>query len=196
MPPRPQRHWLDAREARSLEERGVTSILRANGGAAFARFALAGLIGISIVAPVGAQKKTPEFTRQGLLITAFAPRGTADFGFGRKAADEVRGRVSKLSNKREVDVISGGDIGWQLTRAGMPEDTLLDEQTIRTLGRLMRADEYVIGTVERAPGRVRLSGRLVLMRDRRMAEPLPPATGQDVGLAADQFGRALAAARN
>jgi tetratricopeptide (TPR) repeat protein len=34
------------------------------------------------------------------------------------------------------------------------------------------------------------------MRDRRMAEPLPAATGQDVGLAADQFGRALAAARN
>jgi len=174
----------------------VKSILRANGGAAFGQFVLALFIGIVSTVPTAAQKKAPEFTRQGLLITTFVPRGTADLGFGRKAADEVRGRVSKLSNKREVDVISGGDIGWQLTRAGMPEDTLLDEQTIRTLGRLMRADEYVIGTVERAPGRVRLSGRLVLMRDRRMAEPLPPATGQDVGLAADQFGRALAAARN
>jgi len=174
----------------------VKSILRANGGAAFGQFVLALFIGMVSAVPTAAQKKAPEFTRQGLLITTFVPRGTADLGFGRKAADEVRGRVSKLSNKREVDVISGGDIGWQLTRAGMPEDTLLDEQTIRTLGRLMRADEYVIGTVERAPGRVRLSGRLVLMRDRRMAEPLPPATGQDVGLAADQFGRALAAARN
>jgi len=174
----------------------VKSILRANGGAAFGQLVLALFIGMVSAVPTAAQKKAPEFTRQGLLITTFVPRGTADLGFGRKAADEVRGRVSKLSNKREVDVISGGDIGWQLTRAGMPEDTLLDEQTIRTLGRLMRADEYVIGTVERSPGRVRLSGRLVLMRDRRMAEPLPPATGQDVGLAADQFGRALAAARN
>jgi tetratricopeptide (TPR) repeat protein len=174
----------------------VKSILRANGGAAFGQLVLALFIGMVSAVPTAAQKKAPEFTRQGLLITTFVPRGTADLGFGRKAADEVRGRVSKLSNKREVDVISGGDIGWQLTRAGMPEDTLLDEQTIRTLGRLMRADEYVIGTVERAPGRVRLSGRLVLMRDRRMAEPLPAATGQDVGLAADQFGRALAAARN
>lgn len=174
----------------------MKSILRANGGAAFGQLVLALFIGMVSAVPTAAQKKAPEFTRQGLLITTFVPRGTADLGFGRKAADEVRGRVSKLSNKREVDVISGGDIGWQLTRAGMPEDTLLDEQTIRTLGRLMRADEYVIGTVERAPGRVRLSGRLVLMRDRRMAEPLPAATGQDVGLAADQFGRALAAARN
>ena len=174
----------------------MKSILRANGGAAFGQFVLALFIGMVSAVPTAAQKKAPEFTRQGLLITTFVPRGTADLGFGRKAADEVRGRVSKLSNKREVDVISGGDIDWQLTRAGMPEDTLLDEQTIRTLGRLMRADEYVIGTVERAPGRVRLSGRLVLMRDRRMTEPLPPATGQDVGLAADLFGRALAAARN
>ena len=174
----------------------MTSILRANGGAAFAQFALAGLLGALAAAPAAAQKKGPEFTRQGLLITTFVPHGTADFGFGRKAADEVRGRVSKLSNKREVDVISGGDIGWQLTRAGMPDDTLLDEATIRTLGRLMRADEYVVGAVERGPGRVRLTGRLVLMRDRRMSEPLPPATGQDLGPAADQFGRAVAAARS
>src|SRR5437763_291295 len=196
MPASCRRHWPDALDARSLEVSGVKSILRANGGAAFGQFALAFFIGMVSAAAAAAQKKAPEFTRQGLLITTFVPHGSADLGFGRKAADEVRGRVSKLSSKREVDVISGGDIGWQLTRAGMPEDTLLDEQTIRTLGRLMRADEYVVGVVDRAPGRVRLSGRLVLMRDRRMAEPIPSATAQDVGLAADQFGRALAAARN
>ncbi|HEY2377822.1 MAG TPA: hypothetical protein VGH98_17750 [Gemmatimonadaceae bacterium] len=173
----------------------MKSILRANGGAAIANFALTLLLGALLVAPAEAQKKTPEFTRQGLLITTFVPRGTADFGFGNKAADEIRGRVAKFSNKREVDVISGGDIGWQLTKAGMPEDTLLDEPTIRTLGKLMRADEYVVGSVERAPHRVRLSGRLVLMRDQRMSEPLPAATAENLGLAADQFGRALAAAR-
>ena len=173
----------------------MTSNLRANGGAAFAQFGLACLLGASAITSANAQKKAPEFTRQGLLITTFVPRGTADFGYGRKAANEVRGRVAKLSNKREVDVISGGDIDWQITRAGMPEDTLLDEPTIRTLARLMRADEYVVGTVERAPNRVRLSGRLVLMRGRRMSEPVPTVTAQDLGLAADQFGRVLAAAR-
>jgi tetratricopeptide (TPR) repeat protein len=174
----------------------VKSILRANGGAAFARLVLVGLLGTLAAAPAAAQKAKPEFTRQGLLITTFVPRGTADYGFGRKTADEVRGRVAKLSNKREVDVISGGDISWQLTRAGMPEDTLLDEQTIRTLGRLMRADEYVVGSVDRAPNRVRITGRLVLMRDRRMSEPLPTTSAVDLGQAADQFGRAVAAARS
>src|SRR5437868_15336065 len=119
-----------------------------------------------------AQKKAPEFTRQGLLIVNFAPHG-ADLGFGRKTGDEVRSRVAKLSNRREVDVISGGDIRYQLTKSGMPEDTVLDEAMIRTLGRYMRADEYVVGTVDRKPKSVRISGRLVLMRHLRLAEPLP-----------------------
>ena len=141
------------------------------------------------------QKKTPEFTRQGLLITNFAPRGTADFGYGRKAADEVRGRVAKFSKKREVDVISGGDVRYQLDRSGLPDDTLLDESTIRQLGRLMRADEYVIGAVDRASKSVRISGRLVLMRDRRLSEPLPSATGAELGPVADQWARSIAAAR-
>src|SRR6266480_3354897 len=104
MPACCRRHWPDARDARSLEVSGVKSILRANGGAAFGQLALALFIGIVSAAPAAAQKKAPEFSRQGLLITTFVPRGTADLGFGRKAADEVRGRVAKLSNKREVDV--------------------------------------------------------------------------------------------
>lgn len=107
----------------------------------------------------------------------------------------MRSRVSKLVNHREVDVISGGDIDFQVTKSGMPEDTLLDESSVRTLGRLLRADEYVVGSVEREPNRVRLTGRLVLMRDPRMSEPLPPATARDRGLAADQFAHSIAAAR-
>ena len=174
----------------------MNSILRANGGAAIARVALTCLLGVVVADSAQAQKKTPEFTRQGLLITTFAPRGSADLGYGHKAADEVRGRVAKLSNKREVDVISGGDIEWQLTKAGMPDDTLLDEPTIRTLGKLMRADEYVVASVERAPNRVRIAGHLMLMRDRRMVEPLPSAAAKDLGLAADEFARSVAAARN
>ena len=142
-----------------------------------------------------AQKKTPEFTRQGLLVTGFEPRGSADIGFGQKAADEVRSRIGKLSNKREVDVISGGDVRYQLERSGIPDDTLLDERTIRQLGRLMRADEYVIGAVERAPKNVRITGRLVLLRDPRLSEPIPAATAAELGPAVDQFARALVAAR-
>ena len=172
------------------------SILRANGGAAIAVFGLSCALGALGVTPAGAQKKSTEFTRQGLLITNFTPREGSDFGFGRKTGDEVSSRVAKLSNRREVDVISGGDIRYQLTKSSMPEDTVLDEAMIRTLGRYMRADKYVVGTVDRKPKSVRISGRLVLMRDLRMAEPLATTTGTDLGLAAEQFARELTVARN
>src|SRR5436190_4698411 len=156
------------------------SILRASGGAAIAVFGLSCALGALRATPAGAQKKSTEFTRQGLLITNFTPREGSDFGFGRKTGDEVRSRVAKLSNRRELDVISGGDIRYQLTKSGIPEDTLLDEPMIRTLGRYMRADEYVLGEVERAAKGVRISGRLVLMRDPRMSEPLPPAAAPEL----------------
>ena len=171
----------------------LKSVLGVDGGAAI----IGVLCGLGFFSPASlpAQKKVPEFTRQGLLIPNFATADGKDFGFGRKAADEVRSRVEKLSNKREVDVISGGDMRDQLARSGFPDDTLLDEPTLRTLGRIMRADEYVIGTVARGASGVRLSGRLVLMRDRRLAEPIPSAAARDLKLAADQFAHSVASAR-
>jgi hypothetical protein len=93
-----------------VEDDVVSSTWRADAGAAITTLLCSLALGTLAATSAAAQKKAPEFTRQGLLIPNFAPRGTADFGYGRKTADEVRSRVSKLSNKREVDVISGGDI--------------------------------------------------------------------------------------
>ena len=173
----------------------LNSNLRTNGGVAIAVLGLVSVLGVLAPRPVAAQKKGQEFTRQGLLIPNFATADGKDSHFGRKAADEVRSRVAKLSNKREVDVISGGDIRDHLYRSGFPDDTLLDEATIKTLGRYLRADEYVLGTVVRRSSGIRLTGRLVLMRDSKLAEPIPPATGGELELAADQFARAIASAR-
>ena len=167
---------------------------RANGGVAL-QVAVACMVMI-VPATAHAQKKPgPEFTRQGLLITNFGAGAGADARLGRRAADEVRSRLAKLVNRREVDVISGGDIRYQLTKSGMPDDTLLDDATVRTLGRLMRADEFVVGQVDRGTQGTRISGRLVLMRDAKMAEPIPAASGSDLGVAAEQFARNLTAVR-
>ena len=172
----------------------LISTIRANAGAVILGISCA----LGLLAPerLVAQKKAPEFTRQGLLIPAFAPIDGKDFKIGQKAADAVRSRVGKLSNKREVDVISGGDIGDQLARSGMPDDTLLDEGSVRVLGRYMRADEYVMGSAFRGSSGVRIQGRLVLMRDNKMAEPITPASASDLDLAADQFAHNIATARS
>jgi tetratricopeptide (TPR) repeat protein len=173
----------------------LNSVLRANGGVACTILTLALAAGALAPSTAAAQKKAPEFTRQGLLIPNFATANGRDFRLGRKAADEVRSRVEKLSNKHEVDVISGGDIRDHLYRSGFPDDTLLDEGTIKTLGRYLRADEYVMGTIARDASGVRLTGRLLLMRDRRLSEPIPTASAPEIGVAADQFARSIANAR-
>ena len=77
------------------------------------------------------KKDTPEFTRQGLLITNFAPHDGADMKLGRKAAEAVRSRVGKLVNKREVDVIDGDDIETRMERSGYNADTAYDIHDVR-----------------------------------------------------------------
>jgi len=146
--------------------------------------------------PLLAQKKGPEFVRQGLLITSFSIAPGVERKLARDVADEVRSRVADLSNKHEVDVIGGTEITTRLDRASYRTDTALNILDVRLLGRTLRADEYLVGRVEQAGhGTVRLSGSLVLMRDPRLVQPLPDATGKGLSEAADAMARSIVAAR-
>ncbi len=142
-----------------------------------------------------AQKKSgQEFTRQGLLIADFASGTGADARLGRRVADRVRSRTFKLSNHRELDVVDGDEIDYQLTRAGYPEDHLLNPAEVRILGRQLRADEYVVGRVERSPTGYRVVGLLTLMRDIRLRQALT-VEAPKADSAAELFARELVAAR-
>jgi tetratricopeptide (TPR) repeat protein len=141
------------------------------------------------------KKDTPEFTRQGLLITNFAPHDGADMKLGRKAAEAVRSRVGKLVNKREVDVIDGDDIETRMERSGYNADTAYDIHDVRAVGRYLRADEFVMASVSNGPAGPQLTGHLVLFRDERLRQPLPPASAKRLDSAAALFARSIAAAR-
>lgn len=144
----------------------------------------------------GQRKRTQrEFTRQGILITNFSPAQGADMRLGRRAADAVRSRVGKLSERRDLDVVNEAFIEAELTQGGFRTDTVLDPGIIAVLGRQLRADEYVVGSVARTPSGIRLDGRLVLIRDKRLRQPLPAANAPTLDAAADQFARSVVAAR-
>lgn len=159
------------------------------------------LIGTGFVALTGttftlaAQKPVQEFTRQGLLITNFETLAGANLKMGREAADAVRERVSKLSSKKELEVIGGRDIRYKLEIAGYRTDTLLERQDLRALGRAMRADEVLVAHVLRRPGGVRLTGTLLLLRDERMTQPLVPTDAPTIERAADEMAKQIVAAR-
>lgn len=157
----------------------------------------AALASLCIVArSLDAQKApAPEFTRQGLLVTNFEPLGGATLKMGREAADAVRDRVRKLSNKKELDVTGRSEIRYRLEAAGYSADTMLARQDLRTLGRLLRADEILLGEVERKPDGVILRASLVLLRDERMIQPLGSAEGPTIDRAAADLAREIVAAR-
>ena len=148
--------------------------------------------------PAAAQrgkKDAPEFTRQGLLIVNFAPAPGTTMKVGRKAADAVRSRVYHLINKREVDVIDGGDVAYRMERSGYDPDTIYDMLAIRAIGHYMRADEFIVASVSSGPAGTRISGQLVLMRDERLRQPLPDAVAPKLDSAASLFAHSITAAR-
>ncbi|HET9424122.1 MAG TPA: hypothetical protein VFO55_02030 [Gemmatimonadaceae bacterium] len=146
---------------------------------------------------LAAQKRPPlEFTRQGLLITNFDVGPGVDFKTGRRAGDAVRDRIAKLVDKRAVQVIDDYEIRDRMFRAAFNPDSTYGEFHIFAIGKSLRADEYVEGLVTRDQGRFRLSGTLILMRDKRMRQPLPSVTGATLDEAADLMAKNLAAAQS
>lgn len=154
------------------------------------------LVAASTSAFAQGKKGAPEFTRQGLLIANFAPMRGVDMKFARRASDAVRSRIGKLSDKRETEVVDGGDVAYELEKAGYDPDTTYTPSQIRAIGRFVRADEYVIGRVSNDATGVHIAGELVLLRDERLRQPLPVSTAPKLDSAATLFAQAIAAARN
>ena len=171
-------------------------MVRSGRGSSLAGIVVTGVLLIAASSAARAQRRpAQEFTRQTLLVANFEMDSGADRRIARRVADAVRSRADNLSEGKEVDVISGGHIRLELTKASFPADSALARDDLRILGAAFRADEYVVGTVERAPGGVRLRSQLVLARDERLIQPLPLATGSDPDRIADQVAAAIVATR-
>lgn len=160
-------------------------------GAALAAFAIVPL-------PCDAQRPGTEFVRQGLLVPAFSLAPGIDQRAAARAGDEARSAARKRTNGREVDVIDSDLIASTMARAGYKPTDSWPESSVWALGQHVRADEYLLGRVD-ADGRngrpARVSGTLVLMRNRRLRQPLAPATSARLDDAATILGESLAGAR-
>ena len=140
---------------------------------------------------LGAQRQQ-EFTEQGLLV---APFRSNERKLGNKVADEIRGRVEKAGNKRELEVIDEKSMVTALFNAGFPADMVPDLSQVRALSRYLRADEYLMGSVDKTPAGYRVTARLILARDVRMQQPLPDVVDPDEERAAARMATAVTEAR-
>jgi len=141
--------------------------------------------------PLSAQRQQ-EFTQQGLLVSPFK---STDKKLGNHIADEIRGRVEKMGNKRELEVIDEKAMTTALFNAGFPADMVPDLSQVRALSRFLRADEYLMGTVDKTPSGVRVRAKLILARDVRMQQPLPDVVDPDADRAAARVAAFVTEAR-
>ena len=140
---------------------------------------------------LGAQRQQ-EFTQQGMLVSPFK---SSDRKLGNKVGDEIRGRIEKAANKRELEVIDERSMTTALFNAGFPAEMVPDLTQVRALSRYLRADEYLMGSVEKTPAGYRVSARLILARDVKMQQPVPDVVDPDVERAAARLASAVTEAR-
>jgi tetratricopeptide (TPR) repeat protein len=143
-----------------------------------------------------AQPAAPgEFTRQAMLVLSFARDSGVDAKLGRQAGDAVRGRIEKLANGRELELLGGGVVRDRLQNAGFSEDEVFGAAALGYIARSVRGDEFLVGRVARAGGGVRLEAALHLVRDPSTRHRFAPVVGADLGEAAARLASAVVAAR-
>jgi tetratricopeptide (TPR) repeat protein len=151
--------------------------------------ALALLAATPLVA--SAQRRPPEPTPR-VMVATFA---STDKDLGVQAGDAIRARLTRDADARRLIVIPKADINNTLAASGYSTTESLAPNDARALAMLLRADEYIEGTVTRTPTGVRIEPRLVLSRDQTLQQPLPVAEGGNVGQAAAAISRSYQQAR-
>jgi hypothetical protein len=142
---------------------------------------------------LGAQSRTapaPDAAR--IMVATFK---STDKKLGVQAGDEIRERLTRDIGGKQLWVIPKTDVENTLKASGYPTDQALAPNDARELAKLLRADEYMEGTVTKEGGGVKVEPRLVLTRDNSIRQPLPTITTKSVGDAAKQIGKSVEAAR-
>jgi tetratricopeptide (TPR) repeat protein len=139
--------------------------------------------------------RAQDFVRQTLMVANFRP--TEDTGLARKVGDDVRSRVARQSNKKEVLVLDDADVEKILLRTGFnyTPGTYVDEVEVRLIGKLLRVDEVVFASVNGKKGAVSVTAQIVLARDWRQRQPLAPVRAATPALAAAALAEEVLRAR-
>ncbi len=126
------------------------------------------------------------------MVATFA---SAEKDLGLQAAEAIRNRVTRDVDVRRLIVIPKADINNTLTASGYSTTEALQSNDAKALATLLRADEYVEGTVTKTPTGVKVDARLVLARDQTLQQPLPSVEAANVNQAAAAVSKSYQQAR-
>ena len=120
---------------------------------------------------------------------------SSDKDLGVQAAEAIRNQLTKQTNVREMVVVPKADINNSLASSGYPTTEALAPGDAKALATLVRAPQYVEGTVTKTPTGYKIDSRLIISRDMTRGQALPTAQGSKLDDAAGQVARAIKDAR-
>jgi len=137
--------------------------------------------------------RAPDPNTPRMMVLTF--RTAAPGNSGVQAADALRGRLSGDVPYKQLWQIPNTEINAVLEASGYRKDEPLSSNDARELGRQLRADEFVQGSVRREGEAWRMEATLHLVRDPSLAQPLTIATAGKAGDAAKLLSAELVEAR-
>lgn len=151
------------------------------------RFSLAAAVLTCVALPaLHAQQAKTRIT----VMTFRSP--ASDKGVGAKAANELRKQLSDKFDQRDVYVLPTKDVANTLEQSGFSASDPLAANDEKQLANLLRANEYVTGTITKAPtGQYTVEPRLVLARDNTVWQALPPVTSANIGDAMNNVSKSV-----
>jgi tetratricopeptide (TPR) repeat protein len=114
---------------------------------------------------------------------------------GVQAAEAIRNQLQKSTNIRDLVVVPKADINNSLASSGYSTTEALAPGDAKALATLVRAPQYLEGTVSKTPTGYRIDSRLIISRDMARGQALPVAQGGKLDDAAGQVARAIKDAR-
>ncbi|MDF2775210.1 MAG: hypothetical protein K0S86_4710 [Geminicoccaceae bacterium] len=116
-------------------------------------------------------------------------------GLGLQASEAIRERMGQDFQLRQLWIVPKSDIMTTLQNSGYSTTEALSSNDARALAQLLRAEEYVEGTVEKTPAGFRVTANMMLIRPEGMVQPLPPIEVSKLADAAKAVSSAVEAAR-
>ncbi|HKG94383.1 MAG TPA: hypothetical protein VKA84_20895 [Gemmatimonadaceae bacterium] len=158
--------------------------------------AAAALACVAAPTAAGAQRRTPVRPPGApAMLVAQAFRSGADHALGRDAAAAVRDRLARDIPATTLWQVPGDALVAMLPGCELACADSIPVGYLRELATVVRAGEILDAGVRREGTWVVIEPRLVLARDARLVQPLPPARGRTLDEAAAVVSSALQATR-
>jgi len=148
------------------------------------RFVAAILVGLTLqgsVSELGAQQQTLQRGQTPGPRFMVPVLRSNERNLGAQVADALRERMGGEFMMRTLWIIPKSDIDNALEQSGYSKTEPLNSNDAKQLANLIRAEEYVEGTVNKTAGGLEFDGALLLVRGDGMVQPLPKVTGAKPG---------------